>query len=358
MALESIARMPPIVESDGLDIRVLDDFFPTGTYDGLAEMISNAPMAYGSRSNPRTDPNGHWTRSFVEAARANLADVSSDLTSDERLAPLDKAWSFLRDTQLMNNLLIRCYLNGYTYGTDGYFHVDSERPDEHTTIVYMNDYWEPDWGGESVFLDARGEILKSVLPRRNRAIIFPSNYQHAGRGVSRKCMVLRKTLIFKTRKTRSLNFERLSAFLRRAGAAKHSHKSGTLHDHLVRTFALLEAKGLDQSVCFGGGLHSIYGTNAYQPAVLSESDRSRVAEEFGTRAEELAWSFAMLERPNTLEHPTELTERAAVVELRGGQRSELQRTILDDLRKIECANLADQNELSKYRTLRAIWQAI
>ncbi len=357
MALESITTRPPPVELADPDVRLLDDFFPPDTYDELAELISNEPLAYGSRSNPRTDPNGHWSRNFVEAVRTNLADVSSDLTRDERLAPLDRAWSFLRDNQLVNDVLIRCYLNGYTYGTDGYFHMDSERPDEHTTVVYMNDYWEPDWAGESVFLDARGEILKSVLPRRNRAIIFPSGLQHAGRGVSRKCMVLRKTLIFKTRRTRSCNFERLSSFLRQAGATKYGHKSGTLHDHLVRTFALLEAKGFDESVCLGGGLHAIYGTNAYQPAVLSESDRSRVAQEFGTRAEELASLFTILDRPKTLEFPTELTEHAAVVELRGGRRMELQRVPFDDLRKIECANLADQNELSKHKTLQAIWQA-
>jgi SM-20-related protein len=357
MPLESITTKPAQIESADPNIRVLDDFFPPDAYDGLSEMIAKEPLAYGSRSNPRTDPNGHWSRSFVEASRTNLADVSSDLKSDERLAPLARAWCFLHDTQLAEEVLIRCYLNGYTYGTDGYFHVDSQRPDEHTTVVYMNDYWEPDWAGESVFLDARGEILKSVLPRRNRTIIFPADLQHAGRGVSRKCTVLRKTLIFKTRKRQSRNFEKLSAFLRHAGATKHGHKSGTLHDHLVRTFALLEAKGYDESVCLGGGLHAIYGTNAYQPTVLSESDRGKVTQEFGKRAEELASLFAKLERPKTLEFPTELTEQAAVVELRGGRRIELQRTTFDDLRKIECANLADQNELSKHRTLRATWQA-
>jgi hypothetical protein len=79
--------------------------------------------------------------------------------------------------------------------------------------------------------------------------------------------------------------------------------------------------------------------------------------EFGRRAEELASLFAKLERPRTLETPKQLTEEAAVVELRGGQTVQLQRTIFDDLRKIECANLADQNELSKHRMLQRIWQA-
>jgi hypothetical protein len=285
----------------------------------------------------------------------NLADVSNDLRLDERLAPLMRAWEFLRDSQLANDVLIRCYLNGYTYGTDSYFHLDSQRPDEHTTVIYVNDYWDPDWAGETVFLDARDEIVKSVLPKVNRAIIFPANMKHAARGVSRQCPVLRKTLIFKTRKKRSSNFEKLSAFLRRAGAAKYGHRSGSLHDHLVRTFSLLEERCFDDSVCFGGGLHSVYGTNAYVLALLTSPDRATVAEEFGSRAEELTSLFAMLERPQTLESPRELTDQTAVVELRGGQTMSLPREMFNDLRKIECANLTDQNELSKHTTLSAIW---
>lgn len=355
MPLTSTPITPEI--SAGHDIRVLDEFLPLTAYDELAELMTNEPMVYGSRSNMRTDPHGHWSRSFAEAGRVNLADISSDLSRDERLAPLKRAWEFLRDTQLANDVLIRCYLNGYTYGTDGYFHSDSQRPDEHTTVMYMNDYWEPDWAGETVFLDAQGEILKSVLPKRNRVVIFPADVQHAGRAASRKCTVLRKTLIFKTRKRRSSNFERLSAFLRQAGAMKYGHKSGTLHDHLVRTFSLLEAKSFDENVCFGGGLHAVYGTNAYGHSVLSQLHRAKVAQEFGPYAEELASLFATLDRPKTLESPRELTEQLAVVELRGGQTMTLQRKTFDDLRKIECANLADQNELSRHRMLIAIWQA-
>jgi hypothetical protein len=122
---------------------------------------------------------------------------------------------------------------------------------------------------------------------------------------------LRKTLIIKTRKRRSSNFERLSAFLRRVGAAKYGHQSGSLHDHLVRTFSLLEERHFDESVCFGGGLHSVYGTNAFGLAVLTPRDRATVAEEFGVRAEELASLFGMLERPQTLESPLELTDQAS-----------------------------------------------
>jgi SM-20-related protein len=339
-------------------IVVIDEFLPPHTFENLARLISNEPLTYGSRSNFRTDPHGHWSRNFVTAGRLNLADVSGDLEENEEAGPVYSAWKFLRETRLGNDLLIRCYLNGYTYGTDGYFHADSDRPDELTTIVYMNDYWEPDWAGETVFLDKSGEIVKSVLPRANRAVIFPSHTQHAGRSVSRKCMVLRKALIFKSRQRRSTNFEKLSSFLRKVGAMSHAHKAGTLHDHLVRTFSILESKGFDSTVCFGGGLHAVYGTNAFRHCVLTPLDHAKIVDEFGPRAEKLARLFSELDRPRTLESPQDLRSDCAVVELRDGQTVVLERPAFDDLRKIECANQIDQDGLAKYNTLREFWSHV
>jgi SM-20-related protein len=339
------------------DIIVMDNFLPTSVFEDLSRFISMEPLTYGSRSNFRTDPHGHWSRNFAAGDRFNLADVASDLEKNQEAASVHSAWKFLRETCLPSNILIRCYVNGYTYGTDGYFHADSERPDEHTSIVYLNDYWEPDWAGETVFLGKDGDIIKAVLPKGNRAVIFPAAIQHAGRSVSRKCMVLRQTLIFKSRKGRSGNFEKLSAFLQNVGARKHSHKSGTLHDHLVRTFSILEMKGFDSTVCFGGGLHAIYGTNSFGHSLLAASAKAQIADEFGPRAEELARLFSQLERPKTLDTPQDLHAESAVVELRDGQRLTLDRKSFDDLRKIECANLMDQNALGKHSALSKFWKA-
>jgi SM-20-related protein len=338
------------------DILVVDDFLPAEAYENLERFIASEPMVYGSRSNFKTDPHGHWSRQFANGGRHNLADVSDALDINEAVAPLNVTWKFLRQTHLTNSVLIRCYLNGYTYGTDGYFHTDSQRPDEHTAIIYITDRWEPDWAGETAFLDNKDDIVKSVLPKRNRAVIFPANVAHAGRSVSRKCMILRKTLIFKARKQRSGNFEKLSTFLRGVGAANHDHETGTLHDHLVRTFSILEAKGLDDSVCFGGGLHALYGTSRFRGRVMTRAEKSKIIDEFGERAEELAHLFSILERPKTLEAPLELNSQAAVVELRDGQKLSLRREIFDDLRMMECANLADQRSLAKYKALSGAWK--
>jgi hypothetical protein len=339
------------------DILLVDDFLPPQAYQDLAQFVASEPMAYGSRSNFKTDPHGHWSRAIVAAGPHNLADVSNALEQREKATSINVAWKFLRDTHLMNSVLIRCYVNGYTYGTDGYFHADSERSDEHTTIIYANDYWEPDWAGETVFLGKDGDIAKSVLPKRNRAIIFPADIQHAGRAVSRKCMVLRKAVIFKTRKKRSSNFEKLSAFLREAGAVNRSHKLGTLHDHLVRTFSLLEMKGFASSICFGGGLHAIYGTNVFDRGILTQMAKLKIVSEFGERAEELVHLFSLLDRPTTLESPLQLNSETAVVKLTNGGALNLDREIFDDLRKIESANLADQRSLARYRALSVMWNA-
>lgn len=338
------------------DIIVLDDFLPRPTYDSLAQFISTQPLVYGSRSNFKTDPHGHWSRDFVAAGPHNLADVAHLLGADDTVAPLYAAWKFLQDNHFPDGVLVRCYLNGYTYGTDGYLHTDSQRPDEHTTILYINDYWEPDWAGETVFLGGDGDIIKAVLPRRNRAIIFPSGTQHAGRAVSRKCVVLRKALIFKARKRRGDDFEKLSAFLQKAGAVHRGHETGTLHDHLVRTFSMLHAKGLDRNVCFGGGLHAIYGTSTFGRGVLPRDAKADVVSEFGERAQELAYLFSVLKRPSTLESPLALNAETAVVELVDGQTSELSRSTFDDLRQIECANLTDQGTLARHRILSGLWK--
>src|SRR5262249_28305801 len=142
---------------------------------------------------------GHHERR-VDEAFFFIQRTSVFLEEDPRLKPLSAAWKTLRDRHLWDGVLIRCYLNGYTYGTEGYFHTDSARSTDRTSVIYVVDEWEPDWAGELAFLDAQAEITRSVLPKRNRAVIFPSNVLHAARSVSRKCSVLRKALIFKTRK--------------------------------------------------------------------------------------------------------------------------------------------------------------
>jgi SM-20-related protein len=336
------------------DILVLDEFLPTNAYENLERLVSNEPMANWSRCGTGTDPVGCWRRNFVPAVQHNLAEVGYVLGETSGLDALRFAWHRLRHAYLSDSVLLHCYLSGYMHGAQGYVHTDP-CVDHYTALVYMNDRWEPDWAGETVFLDERDEIVKSVLPKKNRVVIVPAHFRCADRSVSKKCPVLRKTLIFKTRKRRSDNFEKLSVFLRKNGALNHKHSTGTLHDHLVRTFSILEMHGFDQKLCFGAGLHAIYGTNRFGRSIMTENNKSTIIDEFGEDAERLAYLYSILDQPRTLEFPIELNLDAAVVERSDKQTMKLRREIFDDLRTIACANLVDLNLLEKYPILCQTW---
>jgi SM-20-related protein len=334
--------------------KVIDNFLPPDVYDKLRKYVQAQPMKYGSKSNSQTDPHGHWSWKPINDSRHNLADLTN------LLPPLLlEAWNLavgkwlMADPKIPWPCVIRCYANGYTYGTDGYFHTDSVRADEQTVIIYICDKWNPDWAGETHWYSQAGQ-QNSAIPWPNRALILPSHLLHCARSVSRKCTSLRLTLMYKVRSKRTSNFEKLSSFLVKHGALDHKHKDGSLHDHLVRVYQLLEDKKLPESVCFGGGLHSIYGTNAYEGQMLDQSSpqsRGMVADTFGKEAESMAYVFSALDRPRTLEFPGD--GNAVLMRFNGGFNAS--DAMLRNLQLIEAANLLDQKSLDKWPNLKKVW---
>lgn len=336
--------MPPIV---------IDDFLPAHDYENLLAHVQAQPMHYGAKSNRNTDPHGHWSWKPIHDNQKNLADLTYSLPP-----MLGHTLTLIKRTFLDECAVIRCYANGYTYGTDGYFHTDSDRADEQTIILYMCDKWEMDWAGETIWGGSG-----YALPAPNRAVIIPSNINHAARAVSRKCNVLRTTLMYKTRPKRTQYFEHLSGWLVDQGALKLEHSgNGTLHDHLVRVFQLLYDRTGNVPVAYAGGLHSIYGTNVYQKQlrVPSPNTRGIVASQFSKEAESLAYLFSVLERPKTLEKPLErfTGDNRALLQMRHDQTMTVSEQQLKSLQLIETANLLDQfSDLASWPNLKSTWEA-
>jgi Rps23 Pro-64 3,4-dihydroxylase Tpa1-like proline 4-hydroxylase len=333
---------------------VIDNFLDENTFNELLKMSENGSYTSGWKSSKKTDPHGHWNINFAKGGgAANLADVTYMLNEK-----LFNTWKSVKQKYGLEDMkLLRCYINAHTYGVEGYTHKDSSRDDEWTVVLYLIDDWKVDWAGETIVVED-GEIVKSVIPKRNRALIFPGNHIHAARAVSRICYGLRRTLMFKFRAPRCADFERLSEFLVSKGANKHKHSKGSLHDHLMRNFALLKDRGSDLELCNAAGLHSIFGTNAFSKCVLREDDYAELAEKFSERAATLARLFSSIQRPKTLELPEHLTESEATVELRDGNGvMTIPRFVFDELRLMEAANLYDQKSLKakKYPTLVEIW---
>jgi SM-20-related protein len=334
--------------------QVIDNYFPTKFYDLLRTFIEAQPMMFGAKSNSRTDPHGHWSWKPFTDSTHNLADISAEIAMAS-LRPLWEALQIVRSKLPDGMKLIRCYVNGYSYGDDGYFHTDSDRDGDITVIIYICGPWERDWAGETVIVHDKTYYSYQVVP--NRMVIIGSNTLHAARAVSRKCTQLRRTLMFKCRPRRSQEFEHLSQFLVSHGAHKIDHAQGSLHDHLVRVYELLEKRSVPASVAYGGGLHSIYGTNAFKTKLMEphQSTRAMVAGVFGQEAEELAYRFSLLDRPQGLENPLTTGKGTCYVPMRFQENAEISFEYLNRLRFIECANLVDQGSLEKWPNLTNLW---
>ena len=300
----------------------------------------------------------HWRRALVAVDPHNLADIAGGLAADPALAPVDAAWTSLSRSLLADSILVGCEVEARGPGIDGRFETEGVGGYDRTVILFLGSRWPADRSGETALLGEADDLVRTASPAPNRAIVAPASVRRAQRPVADHCPERLKVLLLRIRRRRSQAFETLSGFLRDHGALDCNHYDGTLHDHLMRTFAALEARGCRPAVCLGGGLHSIYGTSLLDHRMLGPADRAGVAQRLGCEAERLSYLFSSLNRPRTLATPLALDERAALVELRDGGRLELSRQDFDDLRLIDCANLEDQDTLKDYPPLADVWAAL
>lgn len=328
------------------EIKFVKNVLPEELYEQLWKKYKNPSLTYGWKSNEQRDDHGHWNVDIAKFGVHNTLDVSKLIPELDQ-----KVWQHLRSTyeMLKDTVLIRCYINGHTFGVEGYFHRDSGRQDETTIVMYLTDGWSLDWAGETVFANEEDvpEIVSAVLPAKNAAVMFNSNIRHCGRAVSRKCNGIRLVYVMKTRKIRSETYEKLSKFLYENGAIRHKHEKGNLHDHLLRVYSLLSNRGFEEDVCLGGGLHSVFGTNAFKNNIFTEKSKDKVADNFGKEPMNLALIFSNIDRPSALEYSPEPDQKYVNVKLNNGKTGVITKKRFEQLQLIECANLFDQNFLKK-----------
>ena len=294
-------------------------------------------------------PFGHWNLDITNSGHLNTIDVVQLLP--EVFKPI---WEFLRpkDPQgnnLENTTLIRSYANKHTYGTEGYRHVDTTRPSDHTCVIYLNKKWEAQWGGETTFYNtSKTEIINAVLPKYGRAITFPGTVPHCARALSRICPEVRTTLMFKFAIDLKAMYpveDVLKGFITDLGAFQKPHKNGSLADHLLRVYGLMKSAGANDTLAIAGGLHSIYGTSAYQNACLP-LDSKDVENVFGPEVDRLVRLFCKLKRP------------ADLAPNRDDKCTPLSEEDLLFMRCIEAANLYDQGEIDRNPHLKAFVEKV
>lgn len=315
-------------------ITVYDNFLSEEGFKALASMVDAAGFYHGKYSNSRHHhiEVGLWFRSFLgQVDTGRRLDVArSSLIS--KMPLINDLWSHSTYLTGAKNL-VRAYANGYTYGTDATAHRDDsiiyrtsthlkERPA--TILFYLNEEWNKDWAGETTFFDEDGEIIASVLPKRNRVCVFDGTIQHGARPVSRYCYPLRKIFVFKTAPfTEHGEDDAIAVMLNASRGIKHSGE--LFSDHLIATSAILAKLGAPKYLCDAALYHSAYGTSYFQ--VDTSFNKDGLVQLIGEKAEKLVDIFCKTEN-----------RIPSIIENRGGWGTETYR----DLLLLEYANLLEQ----------------
>ena len=116
----------------------------------------------------------------------------------------NEIYTILQTKQIIDNKnieILRVYANGQTYGINGEIHVDNTEPGYYTVLYYaVNDTWDKNWHGETLFYDDNEEQVIAVCkPQRNSFVFFDSTIPHVGMAPNKQYNGLRVTLAFKLR---------------------------------------------------------------------------------------------------------------------------------------------------------------
>lgn len=172
------------------EVAVIDDAItPEMAVAVMREIQACGGFSFGWHSNKGFDFS-HWNLNFGGSKKARKDALRA-------MPPSVQAISAEFDPKLEGYRLIRAYVNAMTFGTEGYPHTDSQIRSDVTAVIYLNPDWRMEWAGETVMFDDENEIVKSVLPKFCRAVLFPGAMMHAARGVSRICPECRYVLVLK-----------------------------------------------------------------------------------------------------------------------------------------------------------------
>ncbi len=188
-----VAMLKAVWEDVG--VHVYDDCVPDALYGKLLNVSQAVGWRFGwnTPSNPSAR---YWHHEVGYGNKQNLESVA-DRVREHPAKIFSTYMDWLLAQLPPTSKILRFYLNAHTFGTDGWPHTDTDRQGERTAILYLNDKWQPAWGGETAIFDARGDVSDAVLPRRNRLLVFPSDQLHAPRPLTRAFSGLRVVLVVK-----------------------------------------------------------------------------------------------------------------------------------------------------------------
>ena len=142
-----------------------------------------------------------WTFTGAGKDKAKWRNFKYKLNFKNKIEKYLKKHSqkILKNLKIFNFLkLERVYASANPYGTihEPHRDYDPNLKGGITIMYYLNNTWNLKYAGETVFFN-NGEIIKSIIPRPGRVIIFDGSIEHCARDVRRDVNDLRMVLTFK-----------------------------------------------------------------------------------------------------------------------------------------------------------------
>ena len=141
-----------------MNVDFRENFFDESNYTYVRDYSRAATYTWGESDLVNTPPTGM------------IHNIPEDEPIHELLrGTLEQTFPFVKDLKL-----IRMYINCFAPQENPYFHEDG--PSGVTFILYLNDRWDPQAGGETQFF-IDGNIY-GIAPVANRILLFPANVLH------------------------------------------------------------------------------------------------------------------------------------------------------------------------------------
>ncbi len=94
----------------------------------------------------------------------------------------------------------------------------------------------------------------------------------------------------------SVGVSELFGALSALGAGEFSHLNGSLERHLVAVHDLLQSWGADDTLRHAGLYHAAYGTAGFTTAMVSPTQRMKIASLIGSDAEQIVYRYCSCDR--------------------------------------------------------------
>jgi SM-20-related protein len=182
------------------DICVVDEVVTAEEQQRIGCLLKSSIWRFGWPINDAYFSRPCWHSFIVGSRRVERQSSEDELRSHPEWAVLHDIWMRVKAIHMPQATLLGVYANGQTFGQDSPIHRDN-RPSEtgKTVVLFCNEHWATCWGGELVFYDHQKQyIIKSILPKPGRAVIFNGHVPHSARSPAVNCDQLRVTIAFKT----------------------------------------------------------------------------------------------------------------------------------------------------------------